>query len=363
MGKKLINIDVNSLEIGMILGETIYDSMGNVLLSGGVELKESYIHKLKDFGIPRVKILLGIEPDIISKEKYPDSLEEVRIEAKEIIKETMNSLYYYESANIEKVIKIVSQIIDELIKNKDISLNLNNLRSLDDYTFEHSVNVCILSLLIGINMGFEEDKLREIGIGAFLHDIGKVLIPADILNKPSKLTGDEYEIVKKHTIFGYEMLKKSSLVSELAADIVLSHHERPDGKGYPLSKEQNSIDVFSRIVAISDVFDALTSDRVYKKKIDPFSAVEYMIKMANTQFDKNIVYEFISALGLYPLGSIVRLNTREVGKIIKINKLYPQKPIVRIIMDNNGCKVKEYFEVDIYKNPSVHITDIMPISY
>lgn len=364
MNQKLMLINVDKLEPGMILGQTIYDSQGNVLLSKGVNLRESYINKLKDHGILKAEIVFNIENSSLGNdEEVNGDILATRHEAIELIKDTMKRFEITQSIeNIRKIIEMVNRIIEELFQNEEIVINLTKLRSLDEYTFEHSINVCMLSLLMGIKKGFGADELRELGIGAFLHDIGKILIPREILNKPSTLTKSEYEIVKKHTTYGYDILKNNDQISETAVNIVLSHHERSNGKGYPNGKKSENTHTFSKIVALADVFDALTSDRIYKRKTDVFNAIEYIINMSEEQFDKDIVHEFIYLLGIYPTGSIVRLNTKEVGMIVKTDKLKPRSPTIKVLLDNKGKRVKDYLEVDMQKNPSVFITDYIPHS-
>ncbi len=368
MSRKFMTASVERLKVGMILGQTIFDDQGNILLGEGMSLKELYIKKLKDHGIIKVNIIRNQD----KKEKYidleddvhidKDELSEVRFEAKELVKDTMKRLYLNDSTSIENLMAVVNRIIDLLLDNKEISINLNTLRTLDDYTFEHSVNVCILSLVMGISMNLKEEDLKELGIGALLHDIGKLLVPSEILNKPGPLSTEEYSIVKNHTTFGYDFLMKNKIVSKAAAEVALSHHERPDGNGYPRSKSSDEIHIFSRIVALADVFDALTSDRAYKKKIHPCRAMEYIIEMSSSQFDKKIVDSFISSIGVYPTGCFVRLNTSELGMVTKTNYLYPNKPIVRIVVDNNGQKVSDHLEVDIQKNPSIFISELVPVN-
>lgn len=354
--------DVDDLKEGMILGEDLYDSFGNILLSDGIVLKKSYILKIKEYNISKVYI----EDSSASMSMYEENkdikdpyLLETRLEAKKFVKEAMGKIYIDDSLS-QKALKIVKKLIEELISNDEIVVSLGKLRKIDDYTLEHSVNVCIISLFIGMTMEIEHKDLIDLGIGAILHDIGKMMIPKNILNKPGPLTIDEYKIIKNHTTYGYEILKKSKGISEVAAQVALNHHERLDGNGYPIGKKGKQINIYSKIVAISDVYDALTSDRVYKKKVEAYKALEYICKMVNIQFDNEIVKRLISCIGIYPLGSIVKLNTNELGLVVDINKIKPSKPVIRILLDEKGKKPNNYLEVDTNKNPTITITGVIP---
>lgn len=362
MAKKLIQTNVEELKEGMILGENLYDSFGNILLGDGIVLKKSYIVKIRGLNIAKVYIKekspssQSSEQEQYTKDPY---LIETRTEAKKFVDESMQRLDF-NGALAQQAIAIVRKLIDELIENDEIIISLGSLRRVDDYTLEHSVNVCILSLVIGMSIGIDHDELMDLGIGAILHDIGKMLIPKHILNKPGLLTVDEYKIVKKHTTYGYDILKKSSKISKRAAEVALNHHERLDGNGYPSGKKEGQISIYSRIVAVCDVYDALTSDRVYKKKIEAHKALEYICKMVNIQFDNEIVKILLKCIGIYPLGCVVKLNTNEIGVVVDLNKIDISKPVVRILLDRNGKIVRNYFEVDTNRNPDIEVKNVFP---
>ncbi|WP_432665896.1 HD-GYP domain-containing protein [Wukongibacter baidiensis] len=360
MSSRLTKIDVDELKEGMILGENLYDSLGNILLGDGITLRETYIVKIKTLDISNVWIKNKLPIKEMKKENHSDPyLLETRLEAKRFIADTMQE-FYLNGAVVEKVLEIVNKLIEELLENDEIVISLGKLRTIDDYTLEHSVNVCIMSLVIGLSYGFEYEELVDLGVGAILHDIGKMLIPQEILNKPGALTVEEYEIVKNHTTYGYDILKKSEGISGIAAEIALSHHERPDGNGYPLGRKAEQIRIYSKIVAICDVYDALTSDRVYKKGIVPHKALQYICKMVDTQFDNELVKKLLNCVKIYPVGSLVRLNTNELGLVVDISKINPSKPIVRILLDEKGNKVTNYLEVDTNKNLGIQITNVFP---
>ncbi|MCT4620849.1 MAG: HD-GYP domain-containing protein [Marinisporobacter sp.] len=352
----MFRINVNFLKPGMTLAKTIYGNDGQVLLSSGVNLRESYIQKLKKIGISSLYIDTRETADIVIEDVI---CEQNRFEAKNIIRTTMNDVYKGRSIETKEIFNAVSNILDDLLGNKDIMLNLSDIKAADDYTFGHSVNVCVLSLVTGIAMGYNRERLEKLGVGAVLHDIGKIAIPIDILNKPGKLTDTEYKIIQEHPRLGYEIVKKHPSISSLSAMVVLTHHERYDGTGYPLGKKGEEIYEFSRIVAIADVYDALTSDRVYKKKALPHEAIEYLIAMGNNQFDGDIVKKFIQHVAPYPVGTIVRLSTGVQGIVVAVDKNCPNRPKVRCFWNKQGDTYLNEVEVNLANLPSIKISAVL----
>lgn len=347
---------VDKVKEGMVLARTLYSYDGDLLLNAGIILKNSYIMKFKELGIRELYIEDEISHDIVLKDVIS---EETRFEARINIKNAMDSIRYGNSLDVKPVRNSVCKMIDELMDVKDAIVNMQDLKSIDQYTFSHSVNVCVLSLITGISMNYDEERLRELGIGAMLHDVGKIRIPNEILNKPGSLTTEEFEIVKKHTNYGYEMLKKSKVLSTYASYIALTHHERFDGEGYPLGLRGEEIHEFARIVSIADVYDAITSDRVYKRRIHINEAVEYLIGMGDHQFDYNIVRNFIEHITIYPPGTCVLLNDGEKAIVVDVNKRYPNRPIIRILVDSEGQIPKEPIEIDLTKNNTLLISEII----
>lgn len=347
-------VNIESVQMGTRLARTIFSSDGGVLLTQGIELRESYIAKLKNHGITNVYI----EDDISAGVEAIDVIEDqTRNEAVALIKRTMNDYNFSVGVNVGEVKKIVNKILDELLENKDILYNLSEIKTVDDYTFEHSVNVCILSLITGIGLGFDLPRLRKLGIGAILHDIGKLCIPREILTKPSQLTVEEFEIIKKHTFLGYELLKKSDMIDLCSAYIAFGHHERFDGSGYPLQLKNENIQIFARIVAVADVYDALTSDRVYRKKLKPNEVYEYITSLGIYHFDPKIIENFVKYVTIYPVGSGVLLNTRERAIVIRDNRFMPTRPVIRIVYDEHMKKRAIFKEIDLSEQSGIFIID------
>lgn len=351
-------ISTKNVQEGMMLSKPIYSSDGHVLLGEGILLKQSYIKRLESYNISEIYIQDDISEDI----EINDVIKETtRVEAKVLVKKTMDD-YKENKRFISDGSKImVNRIIDELLANRHLVVNLSDIKSTDDYTFSHSVNVCVLSLITGIKLGLDQLKLRDLGVGAILHDIGKMMISEEILKKPSILTDEEFEQIKEHTVLGYNIVKTDPNVKATSAYIVLSHHERYDGSGYPRKISGEDIHLFARIVAIADVFDALASDRVYRKKLKTYEVVKYLNASSVTHFDKDILQCFIKSIPIYAIGTSVLLSTGEKGIVVDTNKEFPTRPIVRIVYLADGSRNNKFEEIDLTKKLNIIIIDTCDI--
>ncbi|MHB8065358.1 MAG: HD-GYP domain-containing protein, partial [Ruminiclostridium sp.] len=191
---------------------------------------------------------------------------------------------------------------------------------------------------------------------ALLHDIGKVMIPPQILQKNSALTDEEYEIIKQHSVIGYNILKKIPQISEVSAMVALCHHERYDGKGYLSGLVRDEIHIYSRIVAIADIFDALTSDRIYRKKISINQAIDYLTVIAAASLDSKVLCCFTKIIPPFPIGTGVILNNGEKGIVIKLNQNLPTRPVIRIVFNSDGSKKSNFNEVNLARQKDYFIS-------
>ena len=251
------------------------------------------------------------------------------------VREVFEDTCIISTFGLQKAFSVVDKIINELEGNSKVYIDLNEFRKLDNYTYIHSVNVAILATLIGLHMGLTGQKLRDLTLGAMLHDIGKSAIPVEILNKLSNLTLAELEVIRKHPVLGEEMIKKTN-VSDEVLSCIRHHHERWNGMGYPEGVRQREIPLNAQIVAVSDVFDALVGDRPYRKGLPPYHALEIIIAGSSEEFNEDIVKNFKQCLVLYPPGSIVTLDTGEIGTVIGVHQNYPSRPIIKILVDKDG---------------------------
>ena len=235
--------------------------------------------------------------------------------------------------DIDSVKIVVSELVENIISNPDTMIWLSQLKDKDEYTAIHSVNVCILSLTFGRTLGLSESELNVLGLGALLLDIGKSKIPDKILKKTGSLTDEEYLLMKAHAFHGYAALEENNKVPKESLEIIFNHHERLNGKGYPNSRMGDEISKLTRIVSIVDVFDAMTSDRCYKDAFQPQHALNELYNMASDELDQELVEGFIKCIGIYPVGSIVELNTGHTGVVVKLNEKNRLKPIVGLVLN------------------------------
>jgi len=338
----------------MKLAKDVHLQDGRLLLLSGFAIKPRYIRKLELFEIPYVIVDETEEVPIedISEEK-------VYAEAFNTIKCVLSAVRDGKDLDIAAVKNTVNDIVQKVINNESVFMQLTGIRDIDSYTFLHSVDVCIYSVITGKNMGFNQSELTELGIGAVLHDVGKCKVPLEILMKPGKLTDDEFHLMKLHTIYGHDIISNTPGLNKRIANIACQHHEKWDGTGYPLGLKEYQIDKFSRIITIADVYDALTADRVYKKRDLPHEAAEYVVCYSASLFDPDISRVFIRNIAVYPEGTIVLLNTGEVGCVVETNSNMSIRPKVRVIARKEGPPIFEPFVLNLMDNPHVFIIDIL----
>lgn len=361
MGNRSILMKVKDLHNDMVLAENIYDGAGNELLMKHTVISQKIIDKLNTFGFYEVMIVAEVdeakEEEMVDfKSAQSDIIkEETRTDAQSAIKEALSAIGDEKSVNMQKINVVVQRILNEILNSDSVIVNLGKMKDLNDYLFYHSINVCVLSLIIGIHMGFNKQRLMELGVGAMMHDIGKMMLPSDILAKPTRLTEEEFEVVKEHSQIGYKLLQGMPNVSEASCQVALHHHERFDGKGYPNGEINDTTHVYSKIVGLCDVFDAMTSDKIYGKKISPFNAMEYIINSIDSRFDANVVKVLLKVVGYYPVGVRTFVNNGEYGVVVKKDRF---RPTIKILVDSRLNRVKDYYEIDLEKNPSIFITDV-----
>lgn len=337
---------------GMKLAKTIYASDGLVLLGEGVKLTPKYIKRLLDLEIFSVYI----EDEISQGIECPDVIHEsTRVEAVKAVRKIAQGYNKGKPLDVRQAKRHINKIVDDLFYAKDVLVNMIDLRSKSDYTFCHMVNVAVLSVMAGVSMGYNELKLRDLGVGALLHDLGKLKIDDAIYNKPGKLTSEEYEDVKLHATYGFDILQGMKDVNILCAHVAYQHHERFDGLGYPRGLKGKEIHDFARIVALADVYDALTADRPYRKALRPYHAVEYLVAMGGSQFDPDFTKVFVEHIAVYPVGSLVELNTNQKAIIASTNNRSKTRPVVRVLTDSSGKPLSQPFELDLFNAPTYFI--------
>jgi len=231
--------------------------------------------------------------------------------------------------------KVVDSIVDSILRNADALIWHTKLKDKDEYTAEHSLNVCILSIAFAKHLGYREADIRKIGLCGFLHDVGKSKIPHEVLVKPSRFTDDEFELMKKHTVFGRNLLMSLKKADHSAIDVAFCHHERIDGGGYPRGVKGENIPFFAKVVALADTYDAITSSRCYDQGRSSMDALDIIYKCRGTQFDEELAVEFIKCIGVYPPGSIVQINTGEIAIVLGSNVESKLRPKIMLVLDEN----------------------------
>ncbi len=273
-------------------------------------------------------------------------------QAKSVVHGFFNNLRLGKGFDSAVAKNTVKQCVDSVIENQEAMLWLGLLKDVDEYTARHSLNVGLLSIILGRAEGLARNDLETVGLCGLLHDMGKAEIPLEILNKEGSFTDDEYAIMKTHTTLGYQILKGKSDIVKEAANVAYSHHERLNGFGYPRNLASGDISYFSRIVAISDTYDAITSKRIYSPAKSSLEGLRILMGAKDSHFDPDLVDRFVECIGLYPSGSIAELSTGEVGIILPVPPEQREKPKV-LILRNKKKKPCDERLIDLSKIPDV----------
>ena len=343
-----------NLKEDMELAKAIYEN-GNVLLNRGVKNLFKYKNKLLQIGIKHLYVEDKYSYDIEINEVIKDS---TRRNGKKIVTKTFDRIKKgFLEINSQDLKNVVEDITDELVLNEDVLLNLVSLKSTSNYTYEHSVNVSVISIALGKILGYSKNELFKLGMGGMLHDVGKTLIPEEIINKPAKLTDYEYQLIKEHSELGFNYLQQINSVSPLSRIVVYSHHERVDGSGYPRGLKGDKIHEFARVAAIADVFDALTSDRVYRDRWPTYKAAEYIMNHTEELFDYQLVKKFLPQVSFYPNGSEIILSSGHRAVVRGQNVGFPTRPVLRLIEDDEGNELDQ--ELDLLKHMNIVITKVI----
>ncbi|MCD8502075.1 MAG: HD-GYP domain-containing protein [Bacillaceae bacterium] len=342
------------------LSKPVFHESGAVLIHAGVPLTKRMINRLIELGISYVYIDDSRTRDVVIHNSISD---ETRRKAYNTLKKEFVSIAEINTEN--KVIdtlrlskqfnKVVQGILKDIKKNEDVISILSDVFYYDTYIFNHSLNVTIYTVGLGMELGFTQKQLLEIGLGALLHDVGKMMIPKHILNKKGGLTKEEFEQIKDHSKAGFDILRSAPNISLLTAHCAFQHHERMNGSGYPQGLTSRDIHLYAKIIAIADVFDAITSNRVYRDAMLPHEGLEILYTGVDELFDKKLVELFSRTVAIYPVGVTVYLSDSRKGVVVKQNKNFATRPVVRIIGHNKECVTP--YEVDLMKEVNVTIVE------
>lgn len=335
---------------GTYLGKAIYNNKGNILLNEGVKLDTRLLQRLIGMNIHFIYIQDEQTADLTLH--YPISMKlrrkaiasiEKHFDEFEANRHFSNVLVLEKAA--KSLVKLIREIQGEIKDSQELLALLSDVYTYDNYIFTHSLNVTMYALAIGMKLRLKDSELESLGLGAILHDVGKVKIPEEILLKPSKLTDEEFDQVKRHTVEGFELLRNIPSVTLVTAHCAYQHHERLNGTGYPRGIKSSEIHPFGKIIAVADVFDAVTSNRVYRQAMLPHEGLEILYSGSGTLYDQKMIEVFRQAVAVYPIGITVVLNDGRNGVVCKQNMGLSDRPIVRIL-EEHGLPVTPY-EIDL----------------
>ncbi|MGE5405894.1 MAG: HD-GYP domain-containing protein [Candidatus Saccharibacteria bacterium] len=346
-------LPIDMLQSGMIVARNIFYS-GRIMLPRGTVLSRKYIDDLDSLGFTTVWVKdesLGIQ-----ESGYLE--EETRIDAINKVRQIYSTLEDKFKTNISNVSSSVDSIIDQVLDNRDVLISLSDVHSFDDYIFAHSVNVCILSVATGLSLDYPENKLRELGIGALFHDVGMTNVDPEIVRKITPLTEEEKQSIRLHPRLGYEILLNLPEVSIASATIALQHHERWDSTGYPSGIGKGDIHEYAIVVSIADMFDALICDRPYRNAFSVTEALRILSNTNDRHFSSPILKAFTSNIAIFPVGTLISLNTGESGIVVDVHKKNPTRPIVKIISDVDHKLLDNPKEIDLSRTHNTFIVGI-----
>ncbi len=349
-------VNIKYVEEGSVLARPIRNSSGNVLLGEGVALNRNYLSKL---GLLGYDILFVKDERFADIEFNPVISDKTREAAYNIVRSVTTSIEENDGfqIDVDSVKNTVLNIINDLLFSFDVLSNLSDIMGYDEYTFHHSVNTTVLALVLGMGKGFTQSRLLELGMGVLMHDIGKTSVCKEILNKKSSLSSEEFNKIKQHTTFGYEVIRRNRDFSVNSAHVALQHHEKWMGGGYPRGLKGKDIHELGRIAAVADVYDALTSKRPYREAMEPYQAYEFVYSQSGYHFDPDIVNIFIKHVAVYPTGTGVELSNGFRGNVIRQNKGLADRPVVRVIYQGEE-PLAECIDFDLAKTLNIMIVKV-----
>lgn len=348
-------ISLDSVKGNEILVKDIVNSNDSVLMTAGTVVKKEYVKRLKELNIEYIYV----EDEIGQGINLENSLE---IQIKEQCQEAVRVIllkYTYQNNQLEEIKVVADEIINDVLKEPEVMYNLVSIRDKSNSTFSHSLNVCALSVILAVKLKLTRKKIKDIAIGCLLHDIGFTYYTIDYHNINFDTCSEaERKEIKKHIIYGYSAVEKMDWLSATAKDIIIGHHERLDGSGYPFHLKDEKIKIGCRIAAVSDEFDSRAyGNLVTKMKVH--DAIDYIVSHAEVLFDFHVVKAFVDSVAAYPTGSLVITNQGETGIVLRQNAQCPTRPVIRIIQDAHGNMLTDWVEKDLTKELTLFITDTL----
>ena len=332
-------LETEELKEGMKIARTIFDDDGRVLLSCGTVLTGRYIKKLCEYGVP----FIYIEDEFIGPIEVNDVVHDmVRIQTIKVLKKVAEAAKMKKEIDMKPLSNMVNTILDDLKGVPNMMVQLMDIRSKNMYLYNHSVAVCVLSIITGMALGLDELKIKVLGMGAILHDIGKTLSEGP-----------------EHTIHGFEILRSNKMLNVIAAHVAYQHHERYDGTGYPRQLSGEDIHLFAAITGVADRYDNMVSEQNTALRLYSYQALEIIIAESGRSFHPEIVRAFSQNIAPYPIGTTVRLNNRAVGVVISVPKNFPTRPVIKQITDIHGLPLKAFLVKNLLNEKTIFINEII----
>lgn len=347
---------INAVKIGFLKGMTkdelaefisvLATNEETVKMSGGIE-KLIEGSGIKSIAIGKIGYAKGEEAPPVSEEEMMKMMKQNFSDGEDVLKEVASSILENKSIDLKGIRSFVNSILANLISNKASLLILTAVKSHDEYSFVHNINVAIFTLIQAEGMGLEQSFLNEIGVAALLHDVGKISIPGEILRKQGALTPEEFDTIKSHTVCGAKIILESPDINIVAALSAFGHHIRYDMSGYPDRLFGGPTDLATMMITISDFYDALRSKRAYSTEVAPEKTYDEMKKLSGKHFHPDLLDHFFSIIGVYPPGTIVELDTKEVGLVVKSSAIDIKRPQVEILYGADGKMVGTHYTVNL----------------
>ena len=328
-------------------------------------LRESFVEPLVRYGVAAVYVINELAPDVAPVDVVSD---EARRQLSGEMAKTLSEIdtavaqathasmrHFSPSIQIAGLKQTIDQIITELLSNPKVAVSLQDIRTADEYTLGHSVNVCILSTMLGAELGYNPQELRDLALGTLLHDVGKVAVPPEILNKPGRLTPEETTIMNQHTTLGWDILKNNPEIPYTAAIVALQHHERWAGGGYPTNIKGNQIYKYARVCSIIDCYDAMTADRIYRKGLSPVLALESLSGPMHGFFDPQILLTFLNCIAPWPVGSMVEITGGRKAVVVAAERGRADRPRVRVVLEPDGSRTVAPYEIDLARERQLEV--------
>ncbi len=365
MRDKTIKINKADLKQDMELAINIYNAKGSILVAEGTKLKNFHIKSIQSMEkVDFVEVWPSEREEDSSNSLSSDenasekelTVDEIRKSVSEKVRENLTFYSDKSESNLKVLFKVVQQIIDSVLSSENLVYEIGKINSSDEYLYNHCINSTILSLLIGIAVGFKSNELYSLARGAFFSDIGKLMMDPELINKESELSEEEYQLIKKYPEYGYNLMKGYEEMDENALDCILHSREKIDGTGYPHGLKGDEISIYAQIVGLATFFDSLCSKTSYRDAFNPYKAMSLAMEEEGVYFSRDLLKKMVKILGYYDVGMLVELNSSDIAIVVKKCRY---KPLLNVVNLNKNRRESHVYEIDMVKNPSVKIKDVI----